>query len=155
MSDNAHIAIRAATRADLAHLVAWNAAMAAETEDKVLDREVLERGVEAVLDDAARGFYLVAESGGEVVGSLMITYEWSDWRDGMFWWIQSVYVAPAARQRGMFRVLYGDTARRARAAGAVGLRLYVERENARAQQTYERLGMQRCRYHMYESAFDT
>jgi ribosomal protein S18 acetylase RimI-like enzyme len=154
MSDDARIAIRAATGADVAHLVAWNAAMAAETEGKALDRDVLERGVRAVIDDAARGFYLLAESGGEAAGSLMVTYEWSDWRNGMFWWIQSVYVAPTARRRGVFRALYHDIARRARAADAIGLRLYVERENTRAQQTYEGLGMQRCRYHMYESVFD-
>ncbi|HET8553667.1 MAG TPA: N-acetyltransferase [Rhodanobacteraceae bacterium] len=149
------IATRAATPADMPHLVAWNAAMAAETEDKALDHALLEKGVGGIFADDRRGFYLMAErSGGVVVGSLLVTYEWSDWRNGDFWWIQSVYVAPEARRLGVFRALYAETARRAREAGAVGLRLYVELENTRAQRTYEDLGMHRCRYHMYESGLD-
>ncbi|HET7664193.1 MAG TPA: N-acetyltransferase [Rhodanobacteraceae bacterium] len=148
------IAIRAATSADVPHLVAWNAAMAAETEDKALDHALLEKGVRGIFADDRRGFYLMAERAGAVVGSLLVTYEWSDWRNGDFWWIQSVYVAPEARRQGVFRALYTETARRARDAGAVGLRLYVELENTRAQQTYEDLGMHRCRYHMYESPLD-
>ncbi len=145
------ITVRPATPADIAHLVDWNAAMAEETEARTLDHEVLEQGVRGVLDDPRRGFYLLAERDGETVGSLLVTYEWSDWRNGDFWWIQSVYVIPAARRQGVFRALYADTARRAHAASAVGLRLYVELENRRAQKTYENLGMQRCRYHMYET----
>ncbi|HET7299854.1 MAG TPA: N-acetyltransferase [Oleiagrimonas sp.] len=148
------IAIRAATPADIPHLVAWNAAMAAETEDKALNHVVLENGVRGIFTDDRHGFYLIAERAGVVVGSLLVTYEWSDWRNGDFWWIQSVYVAPEARRQGVFRALYDETARRARDAGAVGLRLYVELENTRAQQTYEDLGMHRCRYHMYESPLD-
>ena len=145
--------IRPATGDDLDALVTWNAAMAAETEDKQLDREVLAAGVRAVLDEPRRGFYLVAERDGEAVGSLLVTYEWSDWRNGDFFWIQSVYVAPAARRSGVFRALYAAVERRAREAGAVGLRLYVEHANRRAQQTYEGLGMRRCHYHMYEIEF--
>ena len=145
--------IRPATPDDLDALVAWNAAMAAETEDKPLDRAVLTAGVRAVLDAPRRGFYLVAERDGEAVGSLLVTYEWSDWRNGDFFWIQSVYVVPSARRTGVFRALYAAVEQRAREAGAVGLRLYVEHENTRAQQTYEGLGMQRCHYHMYEIEF--
>src|SRR6185437_5683783 len=118
----------------MADLVAWNAAMAWETERKRLDPEILRRG------DA-----------GVAVGSLLVTFEWSDWRGGDFWWIQSVYVDPAARRGGVFRALYAAVGQRAAAAGAVGLRLYVETENRRAQQTYEGLGMQRCHYWMYEA----
>lgn len=142
--------IRPATRADLPALVDWNAAMARETEGKTLDRAVLARGVAAVFDEPRRGFYLVAERAGAAVGGLLVTYEWSDWRCGDFWWIQSVYVEPAARRGGVFRALYAEVERRARAAGAAGLRLYVETENRRAQATYEGLGMARCHYFMYE-----
>ena len=145
--------IRPATLRDLDDLVDWNAAMAAETEDKTLDRAVLTAGVEAVLDEPGRGFYLIAERAGAAVGSLLVTYEWSDWRNGDFFWIQSVYVTPEARRSGVFRALYAAVEQRAREAGAVGLRLYVEHENRRAQQTYEGLGMQRCHYHMYEVEF--
>lgn len=143
--------IRAATPADLPELVAWNAAMAWETEHKRLDPEILRRGVTGVLEQPRRGFYLVAERAGVAVGGLLLTYEWSDWRNGDFWWIQSVYVEPAARRGGVFRALYAAVEQRASAAGAIGLRLYVETENQRAQQTYAGLGMQRCHYWMYEA----
>ena len=147
------ITVRAATRADQAHIAAWNAAMAWETEAKRLDPETLERGVLAIFDEPRRGFYLVAEHDGSPVGCLMVTYEWSDWRCGDFWWIQSVYVVESARRLGVFRALYEDVASRARAARAVGLRLYVETENERAQATYAGLGMERCHYFMYEAEF--
>jgi GNAT superfamily N-acetyltransferase len=107
--------------------------------------------VAGIFERPQRGFYLVAECDGVASGCLLVTYEWSDWRCGDFWWIQSVYVTPPARRRGVFRALYADVERRAHAAGAVGLRLYVETGNGRAQATYERLGMQRCHYHMYET----
>jgi GNAT superfamily N-acetyltransferase len=144
--------IRPATRDDIPALAAWNLAMAWETEARRLDPAVLARGVGAVFDEPRRGFYLVAERDGAAVGGLLVTYEWSDWRDGDFWWIQSVYVAPEARRGGVFRLLHAEVVRRARAAGAVGVRLYVETENRRAQATYEGLGMQRCHYFMYEQA---
>nr|WP_221265777.1 GNAT family N-acetyltransferase [Oleiagrimonas soli] len=127
--------------------------MAAETEHKTLDRAVLTAGVRGVLDESRRGFYLIAERDGEAVGSLLVTYEWSDWRNGDFFWIQSVYVVESARRSGVFRALYTAVEQRAREAGAVGMRLYVEHENHRAQKTYEGLGMQRCDYHMYEVTF--
>lgn len=145
------VSIRTASPADVADLVAWNVAMAWETEHKRLDPERLRRGVSAVLEQPRRGFYLIAEMDGTAAGGLLVTYEWSDWRGGDFWWIQSVYVAHAARRGGAFRALYADVAQRAAAAGAVGLRLYVETENQRAQATYEGLGMRRCHYFMYEA----
>lgn len=144
--------IRPATRADIPHLADWNLAMAQETEARALDRHVLARGVEAVFDDPRRGFYLVAERDGAAIGCLLVTYEWSDWRCGDFWWIQSVYVVPQARRGGAFRSLYAAVRERAREAGAVGLRLYVETENHRAQRTYAELGMAPCHYLMYEEA---
>jgi len=144
------LTIRPATRGDIDHIAAWNAAMAWETEQKHLDLEVLTPGVAAVFDEPRRGFYMVAEHDGQAVGCLLVTYEWSDWRNGDFWWIQSVYVAPHARRGGVFRALYGEVVRRAWASGAVGLRLYVETQNERAQRTYRELGMSECHYRMYE-----
>lgn len=143
--------IRSATHADLPDLVAWNAAMAWETEQKRLDQATLERGVAGIFERPQRGFYLVAEHAGVASGGLLVTYEWSDWRCGDFWWIQSVYVVPAARRAGVFRALYAEVAQRAAAAGAVGLRLYVETDNQRAQATYQGLGMEACHYLMYEA----
>lgn len=145
------LTLRAALPADLALLVEWNTAMAWETERKALDPAILARGVLGVFEQPQRGFYRIAERDGQAVGSLLVTCEWSDWRCGDFWWIQSVYVMPDARRGGVFRALYADVQQRAAAAGAVGLRLYVETENRHAQATYEGLGMQRCHYFMYET----
>lgn len=148
------LSIRDASRADLAFLADSNAAMAWETEHKALDRSVLERGIAAVFEQPQRGFYLIAERDGVPVGCLLITHEWSDWRDGDWWWLQSVYVIHAARRGGVFRALYAEVERRARAtAGVVGLRLYVETENHRAQDTYTALGMQAARYALFERGF--
>jgi len=144
------VVIRLARPQDLAALVAGNAAMALETEDRQLDAARLERGVRALLEDRAKGFYLVAEDDGRVVGQLMITTEWSDWRDGVFWWIQSVHVVPTHRRRGIYRRLHLEAERLAREAGACGLRLYVERENAGAQASYRSLGMKHADYDMFE-----
>lgn len=150
---NTIISIRDASPADIPDLVAWNAAMARETEDKPLDLATLEAGVNGLFADPERGFYLIAERDGQSLGGLLVTFEWSDWRNGMFWWIQSVFVTPDARRQGVFRALYAEVEARARENSAVGLRLYVELENTRAQATYETLGMQRCHYHLYESLF--
>lgn len=149
------ILVRPATPADMPDLCAWNAAMAWETERKTLEPARLQRGVAGVLAQPARGFYLLAESAGAAVGCLLVTYEWSDWRCGDFWWIQSVYVVATARRHGVFRALYAAAEQRARGAGAVGLRLYVETGNLAAQATYEGLGMRRCHYAMYEAGFVT
>ena len=135
-------------------LVSFNAAMARETEDKTLDLESLRAGISALLEDEALGFYLVAETGGQAVGQLMITTEWSDWRNAHFWWLQSLYVLPDYRQKGVFRNLYNYMQREASEAGNVcGLRLYVERTNTRAQQVYVNMGMDLSHYDMYEVEF--
>lgn len=147
------ITTRNANIDDTDFLVTCNAAMALETERKTLDRDVLERGTQAVFDDPHRGFYLIAEHEGVLAGCLLITFEWSDWRCGDWWWFQSVYVVPAQRRHGVFRALYADVERRARAAGAIGLRLYVERDNMRAQQTYASLGMCEEHYQMLRRSF--
>jgi ribosomal protein S18 acetylase RimI-like enzyme len=148
------LAIRSAQALDLDVLAAFNAAMARETEHIELDPVRLRAGVAAVLADPAKGFYLVAEEDGAVAGQLLITFEWSDWRNGVFWWVQSVYVRPQSRGRGVYSTLYQDAVRRAREAGGVcGLRLYVERENRRAQAAYQKLGMRPAVYEMYETDF--
>jgi GNAT superfamily N-acetyltransferase len=143
--------VRAATLADVPSLVRFNRAMARETEALTLDPTLLEAGVGAVLADSARGFYLVCELEGRMAGSLMVTPEWSDWRNAWIWWIQSVYVEPECRRRGVYRALHGAVVERAQQAGDVrGVRLYVERENHGAQDTYAALGMSRSRYDLFE-----
>lgn len=146
-----NLRVRAATPLDAATIAAFNLAMARETEDKGLDEAALARGVARALRDPQCGHYRVAERDGAIVGCLLVTREWSDWRDAWFWWIQSVYVAPSARRSGVYAALHDDVLIQARAAGDVcGLRLYVETENRSAQTTYERMGMQRAHYQMYE-----
>jgi GNAT superfamily N-acetyltransferase len=136
---------------DLSTLVDFNARLALETEQKILDRDVLERGCQAVLEHAERGFYTVAERGGAVVGQCLVTFEWSDWRAGWLWWIGSVYVPAAARRSGVWSALYQHLLERARAQGdVIGIRLYVERENRVARATYERLGMTDACYDILE-----
>ena len=145
--------VRPATAADIDVIVQFNAAMAVETEAKTLDPKVLRAGVAAVLAEPRRGFYLIAEHAGEVAGCLMITYEWSDWRNGDWWWLQSVYVRPEHRRGGVFRALYAEVEQLAGArADVVGLRLYVEQDNRHAQETYAALGMHEEQYRMYAKA---
>lgn len=145
------VTIRRATPADEGLLIEFNAALAWETEHKRLRPEVLTAGVRAVFADPARGFYTVAEEGGTVVGQMMVTFEWSDWRNGWFWWVQSVYVREEARRNGVFRALYKEIERQAAADPTViGIRLYVERDNTRAQATYRALGMSDTTYGVME-----
>ena len=139
--------IRRAESQDAGVIADFNSRMAWETERKRLDPQVLDAGVRAVLADPARGWYFVVEEAGEVLGQLMLTFEWSDWRNAWFWWIQSVYIHPNARRRGIFRALYQHVLDLARADGnVVGLRLYVEKDNQAAQQTYTSLGMEQPGY---------
>jgi ribosomal protein S18 acetylase RimI-like enzyme len=143
--------IRLAQKTDAAALVEFNQAMALETEGKRLDSKILKSGVEAVFADEKKGFYVVAEDENEIVGALMVTFEWSDWRSNWFWWIQSVYILPNVRGRGIYRLLYEFVKRKAEESGSVcGFRLYVEKENVRAQKVYEKLGMDESHYLMYE-----
>ena len=152
MQDQAKI--RDAVKEDAETLVDFNLRMASETEGKALDPRVLAAGVKAVLEDPKWGFYLVAEIDGRIAGSLMVTTEWSDWRNGVFWWIQSVYVEPEYRRRGIFRALYREVEERAgRSPQVCGCRLYVERDNAAAQATYTRLGMTETHYKLFEAPF--
>lgn len=146
--------IRFATDTDLDVIVRFNQALAAETEGRELDTARLRRGVAQLLDDPNKGRYYLCELDGQVVGQTMITYEWSDWRDGWFWWIQSVYVAPAARGRGIFAALYRHIHAAAREREDVcGIRLYVDHDNTQAAAIYRALGMIDAHYHMLEVDF--
>ncbi len=143
-----------ASAADVDFIVAANLAMAAETEDLGLNPETLDAGVRYMLAHPAEGQYLIATLDDKPVGTLMTTFEWSDWRNGRFWWIQSVFVLAPARRRGVYRAMH-DAVRRlaARDKQACGIRLYVERENTVAQQTYQDIGMIETHYRLYEEEF--
>ena len=145
------IQIRPATLADAETIAAYNAAMALETEHKHLDPQTLRAGVERAITHPEGARYFLADHAGQVVGQLMVTFEWSDWRNATFWWIQSVYVHPDFRSRGVFRQLYQHVEHLARQAAACGLRLYVERDNTRAHEVYRKLGMSDANYLVYES----
>ncbi len=146
--------IRPATPADAPVIARFNLALAHETEHRELEPARLLAGVQALLADPARGFYVLAEVDGVVAGQTMVTREWSDWRNGHFWWIQSVYVRQEFRGRGLFRELFEHIKEAARGEGDVcGLRLYVEQGNVIAQTVYEHLGMGRACYQLMEMDF--
>ena len=138
-----NIQIRRATAGDVRTLVEYNAALALESEGKTLDPAVLEAGVLAALADPAKGFYVIAERDGDAVGQTGITYEWSDWRNGWYWWIQSVFVREDARREGVFSAIYRHLEAEAAADPTViGIRLYVDNGNHRAKATYAKLGLE-------------
>lgn len=151
MEKNLQMIIRKATINDQAAIAAFQVAMALETEQLHLDKPTVDKGVNAVFADPSKGIYFVAENETEIIGSLMITFEWSDWRNGNVWWIQSVYIKPQSRRKGIFKLMYlfvkeiviNDPTLR-------GLRLYVERNNITAQKTYQKLGMDSEHYDMFE-----
>ena len=150
MSSN-DITVRDAAPGDAEVLALFNEAMALETEGIRLDPAAIRAGVRAVLDDPSKGRYLVAERGGRVAGALLITHEWSDWRNGMFLWLQSVYVDPMHRKRGVFTRLFRRTEELASAPGRCGLRLYMDAHNGAARAAYERLGMRHGNYLVFET----
>ncbi len=146
--------IRHAEEKDLDTLTQFNIELAKETEGKELSLKSISSGIQAILKNAEYGFYLVLEKNRKVVGCLMITTEWSDWRNGFFWWIQSVYVPPDFRRQGIFKALYQRIQTMAKDHPNVcGLRLYVDRENHKAQETYHRMGMEETNYVLYEEEF--
>jgi GNAT superfamily N-acetyltransferase len=142
---------REATPSDVPVIVDFQVAMARETEELDLDREVCTRGVQALFEDPSRGRYFVAEDDGNVIASLMITYEWSDWRNGNVWWIQSVYVRPSFRGQRVYAGLYFHVQNLVQADDSLrGIRLYVDRRNVPAQQVYTKLGMNGEHYQVFE-----
>ena len=153
MTDD-NITIRTAEPRDIKTIVEFNRAMARETEGKDLDERRLRAGVEEIFKLPPLGFYLVAERDSDVVGQMLITYEWSDWRNGVFWWIQSVYVRKDMRRKGVYRTLHQYVMNRARnTPGVCGARLYVERNNTVAQAVYREMGMAKADYLMFEDDF--
>ncbi|MDA1190607.1 MAG: GNAT family N-acetyltransferase [Candidatus Poribacteria bacterium] len=145
-----NVTVRRAEMRDHAALVEYNIRLAAETEDIHLDRPTVEKGVQAGLEDEQKAIYFVAEAGGEVIGQLMLTMEWSDWRNGPMWWFQSVYVREDWREKGVFRALHDKAIDDARQHGVRAMRLYVLNTNDRARAVYERLGLHDAGYVVYE-----
>lgn len=145
------IQIRQGIRSDLEVIVGFQLAMARETESLELDRPTVMKGVQAIFDDPAKGTYWVATQERLIIGCLLVIPEWSDWRNGMIWWVHSVYVSPEHRRRGVFRMMYDHLAQQVRTRGDLrGLRLYVEKANHVAQRVYAELGMTDEHYAMYE-----
>lgn len=154
------IVVRRATLSDLKTVVHFNAALARETENRILDIPILQAGVEAILRNPCKGWYAVAEKTLDrgqllIVGQILVTFEWSDWRNGNFWWLQSLYVHPDHRQKRIFRQLYDYVQAQADLdpEDICGFRLYVEENNHQAQQAYANLGFLKTVYHMYEKEF--
>ena len=146
------INVRTTTAEDATIISQFNQQMAMETENKVLPPEIISRGVARLMDKPEYGFYLIAESDSRPVGTCMVTTEWSDWRDGLFWWIQSVYVQADFRRKGVYRQMYQTIqSLAAKEPDVCGYRLYVEKENTAAQKTYESLGMSATDYLLYET----
>ncbi len=144
------ITIRRANVADAATIIDFQQKMAWETERMTLVPEIISKGVTGVFEDLSRGQYYVAEIRGLIVASLLITFEWSDWRNSNIWWFQSVYVLPEYRRTGIFRNMYSFVKNEADKNKVAGLRLYVELNNVKARKTYEALGMSSEHYTMYE-----
>jgi ribosomal protein S18 acetylase RimI-like enzyme len=145
------IIIRTAQPKDIAIIAANNIAMALETENKTLDKNIITPGVTAIINDRNKGIYWVMEINGELAGQLMITYEWSDWRNGTMWWIQSVFVSEKFRRQGVYSMLYENLVKLADDDNnCCGIRLYVEKQNNRAIETYSKLGMLNAGYEIME-----
>lgn len=154
MQQHRNVTIRPACLDDAPELCDNNRATALETEGRILDPIVAFKGVIELFDNPSRGFYVVAELEDRVIGQCMITYEWSDWRCGNFWWVQSVYVLPEYRKMGIFTQIFREIYRLAREQSQVaGLRLYVDRDNTTAMKAYGSLGMHEARYVLFECEF--
>lgn len=154
----AHIVVRQAGFGDVETLIEFSAAMAQETEGRCLDRDRLRNGTRAVLNTPERGFFLVAEVHDQdrprLAGQLMVTFEWSDWRNGVFWWVQSVYVDQTYRRQGVYRAMHAEIVAKAATDPQVcGIRLYAEQNNHEAQTVYQRVGLVPAGYVVYEQDF--
>ena len=149
---NQGINLRMATVRDIDNITLFNTEMAFETESIYLDQADLRHGIAAVLSDSNLGFYLISELEGVMIGQILITKEWSDWRNGWFWWIQSVFVEPNRRRMGVYSAMYKKIVDMAgREENVCGLRLYVDRDNLSAKQVYSHLGMSQSHYDLYEA----
>ena len=136
---------------DIESIVQFQLDMAMESESTILDKDKVKQGVTAVMNDTSKGIYWVAKTNGNPIGSLMITKEWSDWNNSWYWWIQSVYVTPEHRGKGVFKRMYNKVIELVRSENISQVRLYVDKNNLTAQQVYEKLGMKECHYYMYET----
>ena len=153
MPDN--LSIRIGQEKDIDTLVKFNIVLARQTEHKQLSPPIVNQGLQMLFKNPQYGFYVVAEIADEIVGCCMVTYEWSDWRCGLFWWIQSVYVRPEFRRRGIFRKLYEFLKEKAsQEQNVCGFRLYVEQSNRTGQNTYSAVGMKEALYKFYEESFE-
>ncbi len=150
MIENQYIKIREADLSDMETIALFQVAMAEETEEMILDKDDVIKGVEFIFNHPSRGFYLIAESEREIVGCLLILYEWSDWRNADVWWIHSVYVIEEYRGVGIFREMYDNIESLARGKRCAGLRLYVDKSNVNAQAVYEKIGMTKDHYELFE-----
>lgn len=145
-----HYQIAVGVAADIEAIAQFQVDMAMESEGTTLDTQTVLRGVTEAMNDRNKGLYLVTRKESEVVGSLMITREWSDWNAQWYWWVQSVYVAPAHRDKGLFRAMYAKVKELASLEGIEQVRLYVDKSNRVAQEVYRKVGMEECHYIMYE-----
>ena len=143
--------IRNAKQKDIETIAKYNIKMALETENKYLDKKIITAGVSSIINDSSKGIYWVMEMDKIIIGQLMVTYEWSDWRNGMMWWIQSVYVPKEHRRQGVYSKMYNNLLELAQLdSECCGIRLYVEKENKKAQKTYKKLGMKNAGYEIME-----
>lgn len=142
--------ITTGTVADIAAIAQFQVDMALESEGTTLDHQRVLKGVTSAMEDPYKGTYIVAKTEEATVGSLMLTREWSDWTNRWYWWIQSVYVTPEFRGKGVYRAMYAKVKELAKEAGVTQIRLYVDKTNFRAQKVYQKLGMAECHYLMYE-----
>ena len=149
-----NIEIQPASSMDATKIAHFQVCMADETEDKQLDPQIVDAGVAQVLKDPSKGFYIVAKCDGETVGSLLVAYEWSDWRNSSMWYIHSVYILPEYRGRKIFSKMFEQVKQMATEQGAQYVRLYVETDNVHAQNVYQKLGMTRMQYYMYDIKLD-
>ena len=148
------ISIREGTISDATLISSFQQHMALETESKILDEYTVLKGVEKVLASSDRGFYIIADVASKVIGSLMVTFEWSDWRNGWFFWIQSVFVEQSYRRQGIYRLMHNEVINRCKKSkDCCGIRLYVERDNINAQKVYKNLGMHETDYYLFEEEF--
>ena len=148
------ISIREGSISDTPTISKFQQQMALETESKILNEWTVRQGVESVLNCSDKGFYIIAEADSKIIGSLLVTFEWSDWRNGWFFWIQSVFVDTEYRRQGVYRLMHSEVIRRSKANGnCCGIRLYVEKDNRNAQKVYRTLGMHETDYYLYEEEF--